>query len=294
MEIDESVLARVRADRAANVERKAALGIGAPMQAVRTVDVPVHGAPAVRVRLLAPVAEPRAVLVYLHGGGWVLGSIDTFDRLGRELAHRTQAVVVMVDYAKAPERPFPAAPADAWAAYTWAAAHVEAELADLGTPLQAGWRLLVGGDSAGGNLAAVVARRARETGTRLDGQLLIYPVTDSDLTRPSHLADPEGRHAMVEFWDLYASPDQRTSPDAAPIRAADLSGQAPALILNAEHDALNDEIAAYALRLAEAGVPVAHHTLPGSPHGVMSYWDTSEAAGAALEVIADWVQSIGT
>lgn len=291
MQSDDEAMARILTAREENTARKLALGPGPEMTAVHTFTRPV-GDREVRLRWLVPIPRPRAVLVYLHGGGWVLGSIDTFDRLGRELARRCEAAVLMVDYAKAPEQRFPAAIEDAWASLSWAVNNAPAALAALGTPLRTGWPLIVGGDSAGGNLAAVLARRSVEAGIRLDGQLLIYPVTDSDLDRPGYRADPAGRARLADFWDLYAAPGDRTHPDAAPLRASSLSGQTPALVINAEHDTLNDEITAYADRLEREGVQVARYTLADAGHAVMSYWDTNAAAGAGLDVIAEWVRTL--
>lgn len=335
--IDPTTLARVHAERDANVTKKAALGPGLQMAAVRTFEVPVaraSGHPrSVRCRWLVPDRHAfkggtateetwPGVLVYLHGGGWVLGSIDTFDRLGRELAHRSGWVVCMVDYAKAPEQPFPAAVEDAWAALQWAGEHAAAELDALGTPLAPEWRLVVGGDSAGGNLAAVCARRAVTGETqalqpsdgalppccsgaepdadparvRLDGQLLIYPVTDCDLGRPSYADRPDERAGIAEFWRLYAGVEPgnppTTEPDASPLRASTLAGQAPALVMNAEHDCLNSEIDAYARRLAVDRVTVQRHTIADCPHGVISYFDTAPAASEAIDVIADWLDAL--
>lgn len=291
MQIDDEAMARILTARDENTARKLALGRGPEMTAVHTFTRPV-GEREVRLRWLVPTPRPRAVLVYLHGGGWVLGSIDTFDRLGRELARRCEAAVLMVDYAKAPEQRFPAAVEDAWASLSGAAGNAPAALTALGTPLETGWPLLVGGDSAGGNLAAVLARRAVKAGMRLDGQVLIYPVTDSDLDRPGYRADPAGRARLASFWDLYAAPQDRTHPDAAPLRAPTLSGQAPALVVNAEHDALNDEITAYADRLEREGVQLARYTLADAEHAVMTHWDTDTAAGAGLDVIADWIRTL--
>ncbi|HHU39353.1 MAG TPA: alpha/beta hydrolase [Propionibacterium sp.] len=281
--------AEIAARRAENAAGKAALGPGPSLQRHRTLSIPTPDNVSVRARLLVPTASPRGVLVYLHGGGWVLGSIDTFDRLGRELARRSGWAVLMVDYAKAPERRFPDAVEDAWAALQWVPEHAGAELVDLLTPPAEGWRIAVGGDSAGGNLAAVAALRARDAGLLLDGQLLIYPVTDSDLDRPSYRSDPASRARLDEFWSLYCRDEQRTDPDAVPLRASSLAGTAPALVVNAEFDALNDEVDLYASRLAAEGVPVERHTMAGLHHGSISHWGTAPAASEALFVVAAWL-----
>ncbi|WP_432557617.1 alpha/beta hydrolase [Granulicoccus sp. GXG6511] len=281
--------AAIAAWREDNAARKRALGPGPDMAATRELSLTVPDAAPVRARFLVPTDRPAGVLVYLHGGGWVTGSIDTFDRLGRELARRTGWAVLLVDYAKAPERPFPAGVEDAWAAWQWAVQHADDELGSLGTTLADGFGLVVGGDSSGGNLATVVARRARDAGVRLDGQILVYPVTDCDPDRPSYRAAPDSRSHIQLIWDLYCPAELRTGPDASPLRAESLAGLAPALILDAEHDALNSEIDAYAERLTAEGVELARHHLPGVEHGCLSYWDTVPAAGRALDAIRDWL-----
>jgi acetyl esterase len=240
-------------------------GAGPAVAATEDVAVPVAGG-EITVRVLRPTAAPRGVLVYLHGGGWVLGALGEFDTLGRVLATRTGFTTLLVDYRLAPEHRYPTAVDDAWAALGWADAH-RAALAPAGGPL------VVAGDSAGGNLTAVLARRARDAGgPAVDLQVLVYPVTDADLTTPSY-TDPANqlmltREAMAWFWDHYApDPATRTGPDAAPLRVPDLAGLPPAVVLTAEHDVLRDEGEAYARRLAWAGVPVTHRRFAGQMHG---------------------------
>jgi acetyl esterase len=221
----------------------------------------------VPVRVLVPLQGARGVIVYYHGGGWVLGAIDEFDTLARKLAERTSCAVVVVDYRLAPEHRYPAAVEDSYIALRWVGEHLSEIAGTEDVPL------IVAGDSAGGNLAAVMALRARDQGgPPIALQVLIYPVTDADLDRPSY-TDPENqllltRDAMRWFWDHYL-PDEshRTEPDAAPLRAADLSGLPPAVVLTAEHDVLRDEGEAYAERLEEAGVPVDFKRHAGQMHG---------------------------
>ena len=209
----------------------------------------------VRLRVLVPIEPPAGVIVYYHGGGWVVGSIDESDTLGRKLAERTSCTVVLVDYRLAPEHRYPAAVDDAYDALEWTSAHL-GEIAAEGVPV------FVAGDSAGGNLAAVVAVRSRDrNGPAIAMQILIYPVTDADVDRPSYM-DPENqllltRDSMIWFWDHYL-PDvaRRTEPDASPLHTPDLTGLPPAVVLTAEHDPLRDEGEEYAQRLEEAGVPV--------------------------------------
>jgi acetyl esterase len=240
-------------------------GPGPRMGRVENHEVAVPGG-VVPVRALVPEQPARGIIVYYHGGGWVIGTIDEYDTLGRKLAERTSCTVVMVDYRLAPEHRYPVAVDDSYAALEWAAAH-KSELAGADAPL------FVAGDSAGGNLSAVMALRARDRrGPEIALQLLIYPVTDADFDRASYSA-PENqtlltKEAMVWFWDHYL-PDasRRSEPDASPLRAADLAGLPPALVLTAEHDVLRDEGEAYAERLAAAGVAVDAKCIEGQMHG---------------------------
>ena len=221
----------------------------------------------VRVRIYEPPASERPLpaLVYFHGGGWVVGSLDSHDGPCRALASRTPCVVVAVDYRLAPEHRFPAAVEDAWAATAWVAEHA----ASIGADPR---RIAVGGDSAGGNLAAVVALRARDHGLPLALQLLVYPVTDCSFDTPSYRECASGYFLTLDsmrwFWDHYLGPDgDGADPEASPLRAADLAGVAPALVVTAEYDPLRDEGEAYARRLEEAGVPVTLSRYDGMIHG---------------------------
>jgi cation diffusion facilitator CzcD-associated flavoprotein CzcO/acetyl esterase/lipase len=214
-------------------------------------------------RPAGPPAGPRPLVVYFHGGGWVLGDLDSDDPLCRDLCARSGAVIVSVNYRHAPEARFPAAAEDAVAAVRWAGAHA-AELG--GIPGQ----LAVAGWSAGGNIAAVACQRARDDGgPDIAGQLLITPVVDADLTRPSYAANGDGyvlTTALMDwFWDHYADPADRRDPRAAPLRG-DLGGLPPACIVTADFDPLRDEGAAYADALAAAGVPVARIRARGHTH----------------------------
>jgi acetyl esterase len=223
------------------------------------------------IRVLVPEQRARGVIVYLHGGGWVIGTIDEFDTLARKLAERTSCAVVLVDYRLAPEHRYPTAVDDCDAALAWTAEH----LADIAG--HADVPLIVAGDSAGGNLAAVLARRARDAGgPAIALQVLIYPVTDADFDRPSYV-DPDNqllltREGMVWFWDHYA-PDaaQRAEPDASPLKAASLERLPPAVVLTAEHDVLRDEGEAYAEALEAAGVPVNFKRHEGQTHGFFTF-----------------------
>jgi acetyl esterase len=270
--------------RAAMRSRQARLGPGPEVHARRDLHVPGSGH-RVPVRVLAPTPEPPGVLLYLHGGGWVLGDLDGFEPFARSLATATGLTVVLVDYRLAPEHPFPAALDDATAALDWALEH-RAELAAPDAPV------VVGGDSSGGNLAAVLAQQAVARGREVAAQLLVYPVTDSDLDRPSHL-DPDnqllvGRDSMRWFWDLYVpDPALRGSPAVAPLRAPSLAGLAPAVVLTAEHDVLRDEGEAYADRLRAAGVEVRHRRFPGQMHGFLSQTGVLPGSRDGLSFVAD-------
>lgn len=242
------------------------------------------------IRIHRPVAEPGAVFVYLHGGGWVVSDIDGFDALGRTLADQSGATVVLVNYRKAPENPFPAALEDAWTALNWAADHL-GELAREGAPLY------VGGDSAGGNLAAVVALRSKDRGKpRIARQFLIYPVTDADFNRPSYLESENQtllpKEFMAWFWDHYV-PDhnQRSNPEASPLHAEDLSGVAPTFLVTAAHDVLRDEGEAYGDRLREEGVDVEFHRWPGQMHGFFSMVNVLPASAEVMKLVADAVRN---
>jgi|HubBroStandDraft_6_1064221.scaffolds.fasta_scaffold17279_4 acetyl esterase len=241
-------------------------GPGPDVEKSYDVTLPTDDGHDFTVRILIPAGEIRALVVYYHGGGWVIGNIDEYDNLARTLANTLHAAIVNVDYRLAPEHRYPAAADDSWTALQWAAGQM-AEIAGGPVPL------IVMGDSAGGNLSAVVAQKARDAGgPELAAQVLIYPVTDADLDNGSY-SDPENqlmltKDAMIWFWDHYA-PDaaSRAKPDACPLQAESLAGLAPAIVLTAEHDVLRDEGEVYAERLRAAGVPVEHRRFPGQMHG---------------------------
>jgi cation diffusion facilitator CzcD-associated flavoprotein CzcO/acetyl esterase/lipase len=216
-------------------------------------------------RLYRPATPgPHPIVVYFHGGGWVLGSHDSDDPLCRDLCVQSNAIFVSVDYRHAPEARFPAAADDAFAALQWVATHTDELGGVAGSIAVAGW-------SAGGNLAAVVCQMARDAGgPTIAGQLLLTPVTDSDTTRASYLENGEGRvltaSLMKWFWDHYTDPADRSNPKVAPLRAESLAGLPPAMIVTCEFDPLRDEGNAYAAALAAAGVPVQHMQARGHIH----------------------------
>ncbi|MCA7119460.1 MAG: alpha/beta hydrolase [Acidibrevibacterium sp.] len=257
------------------------------MGAVRDIKIGEGG--AIPARLYRPLGSaPNAALpalIYFHGGGWVIGDLDTHDVVCRQIANGSGGAVVSVDYRLAPEHKFPAAVEDAIAATAWIAAHG----ATLGIDTA---RLAVGGDSAGGNLAAVVALDARDrNGPKLIQQTLIYPATESTMSHPSHERFAEGllltRPTMKWFLGHYL----RGAEDLAdwrvsPLRATSLANLPPALVLTAGYDPLCDEGEDYAARLAAAGVPVTRVRVEGMIHGFLTMGKLIPAANEAVAMIA--------
>jgi len=234
----------------------------------------------------------RPALVYFHGGGFVFGNLDTHDAVCRAIAKASGAVVVAVDYRLAPEHKFPAAVDDSYAATKWVAANAER----LGIDAH---RIAVGGDSAGGNLATVIALRCRDAGgPALAAQVLIYAVTDvSTFETGSHRELAEGyfltRAAMEWFTGHYlASADHKRHPEVSPLLAPNLSGLPPALIITAEFDPLRDEGEAYARRIQQAGVPVTVTRYPGMIHGFVSMRGVLSGGRQAIQEAAHFTASI--
>jgi acetyl esterase len=271
----------------------ASLG-GTSDEPVPTEDRSVPGpAGDIPVRVYRPESDhPLPVVVYFHGGGWTIGDINTHDTTCQRLASGVPAVVVSVDYRLAPEHRFPAAVEDCDAATAWVSAHA-AELG--GDPA----KLAVAGDSAGGNLAAVVARHARDAaGPPIAFQLLVYPATDLTRSFPSHAENGKGylleSDTMTWFIGNYLDESDLKDPDASPLFADDLSGLPPALVVTAEFDPLRDEGEAYAERLREAGVAVTTSRYDGMIHafyGMDAIFDsskkaTAETAGALRDALA--------
>jgi acetyl esterase len=246
----------------------------------RRIPGPAGEIPA---RIYRPEAAGELpALVYFHGGGWVIGGLDTHDPTCRDLANRGRCAVVSVDYRLAPEHRYPAAPEDCYAALRWVAEQAGALGVDAG-------RLAVGGDSAGGNLAAVTTLLARERGgPSLAFQLLVYPATDCVFDRPSHVENAEGylleTAAMEWFWGHYL-PDRvrRAEPTASPLRAGSHAGLPPALVITAEFDPLRDEGEAYAERLQRAGVPTRCSRYDGMIHGFFAMSALVDGAKRAME-----------
>ncbi len=266
-----------------------------PPEAVGAVDDASAKGPAgaIPVRVYRPAgagSAPLPILVWYHGGGWVIGDLDTADTTCRKLANRSGALVVSVDYRLAPEHPAPAPAEDCWAALCWVA-----ELAtDIGGD---GSRLAVGGDSAGGNLSALLAVRARDNGgPALRYQLLVYPATDLTMSYPSHAENGEGymltNDATAWFLGHYLGPDQDAKhPSLSPHHTGDLSGVAPAFIITAEFDPLRDEGEAYAARLRDSGVAADLCRYDGMIHGFFQMGGVTPVADSAVSDAASRVRA---
>jgi len=278
------------AEARANSEKAAPILAGPGPDLERVEDVDLGG---VRARVYAASGSAmQPAVAWFHGGGWVVGSLDTHDAMCRRLAAASRCAVVAVDYRLAPEHRYPAAVEDAWAATRW----IVENGSRLGLDAE---RLVVGGDSAGGNLAAAVALRARDHGIGLRLQVLIYPVLDCNLQSPSYQSNATGfgltANAMAWYWNHYCpAPERRTEPDASPLRAGSLAGVAPALVVTCELDPLRDEGEAYARRLEREGVAVTLTRYDAMVHGfarMFAVMDRShdlmrEMAGAIREAIS--------
>ena len=266
------------------LDTSTALGDGPAVDSVadRTIPGPTG---EISVRLYKPAGKSLPVVVFFHGGGWVIGNIDTHDGYCRSLATASNAVVVSVDYRLAPEHKFPAAAEDAYAATRWVCDHA---VALGGRPNS----VVVAGDSAGGNLAAVVALMARDRGgPSIARQILIYPITDCDFQAKSYCDFATGhfltREAMIWFWDQYCTPKtERHQPYLCPRRAESLHDLPPALVLTAECDPLRDEGEVYADKLREAGVDVTLTRYDGMIHGFTRRFDALDKAHDALREVA--------
>ncbi len=267
-----------RRERAANLP--AMLGPGPGVAEVRDAAVPGPHGP-IRARVYRP-DRPAATILYLHGGGWVVGTLDMFDAFARMLAVESHCKVVSLEYRLAPEHPFPGAVEDAHAALLWVAAE------ELEGPL------VVCGDSAGGNLATVCARLARDQGgPDVAMQVLAYPVVDHDFDTESYREQADnpllGRNDMIWYWDLYVPVvSDRDCSEASPLRALDLSNLPPAYIVIPAHDPLRDEVLAYARRLRDAGVSVTERHYDDQAHGfvtMVNYLPVADAAVAEIGAV---------
>jgi acetyl esterase/lipase len=243
----------------------------------RTIPGPAGDIP---VRLYLPPGDEKLhpLVVFFHGGGWVIGSLDSHDALCRDLAARADAAILSVDYRLAPEHPFPAAVEDSWAALRWVHDHASELGADPA-------RLAVAGDSAGGNLAAVMAFMARDHQLTLRLQLLTYPATDLSSRRPSVTENGEGyllTEAAMDWFEAHYAPD-RNDWRASPMLAPDHRHLAPAMIQTCEYDPLRDEGNDYAETLRSAGVPVVSRCYQGLIHGSLNFAADVPAARIMLD-----------
>lgn len=265
---------------------RAAAGTPEPIRTVDDID-----AGGVRARLYRPSGGETGVLVWIHGGAFMTGNLDSCDVVARAFANRAKSAVLSVDYRLAPENRFPAAVDDAWGATVWASKRFD--------------KVAVGGDSAGGNLAAAVALRARDFNLLLAMQVLVYPVLSSDTTNsfyetfPQRYANFCGRKAfgatslanIRNMWEIYIpDPAQRLLPDASPLRAASLAGLAPAVMILAEHDILREDGEEYIRRLETSGVPVEVHRYEGQLHGFIGFPGRLDAARDAVDKSARALQ----
>ena len=227
-------------------------------------------------------------VLWVHGGGWVICNLDTHDAMCRMLALGSGCRVIGIDYRLAPEHPFPAPLEDAWEALRWVADQY------------AGQPLILGGDSAGGNIAAVCAIRAYDRGgPKLALQVLVYPVTDHDMTTDSYRVHGSGPETfltsdeMAWFWDQYvADPADRETPEASPLRAPSLAGLPPTVVVTAEYDPLRDEGLGYVARLREAGNEVTHHHYDDMVHAFFSFVNAMERGNEAVARVGSEIRAL--
>ena len=262
------------------------IGPGPAVATVRDIVIPGR-AGDIGARIYEPVADPPATVVYYHGGGWVIGSVEDWDAVCRAIAAESGCRVVSVDYRLAPEHPFPAAADDAYDAFLWVAQNLPGQGATI-----------VAGDSAGGNLATVTALRARdENGPTIAMQVLIYPVVDHDTTTASYAEYADAglilnRAEMDWFWDCYVpDPANRSHPHVSPLRADDHAGLPPAYVLMAGFDPLRDEIDAYVAKLEAAGVPVTVRRFDDQIHAFFGMINIMESADTAVAEVGSAIRA---
>lgn len=242
-----------------------------------TADLPI--------RIYRPSPDQSApALVFFHGGGWVLNFLDIYDAALHRLANQSGSVIISVNYQKAPEHPFPTPFDDCYATLLWVKSHAQ----EIGVDAD---RIGVGGDSAGGNLAAAVAVKARDEGANLNYQLLVYPCLDRDFTTKSYIeaATEYGltTQAMQWFWDQYLQGSQHDdNPYAAPMRSKSLAGVAPAIIITAQYDPLISDSENYCARLTGDGAEVIYREYPGMIHGFFANVAAIPSAHLALDFAA--------
>ncbi|KXF49995.1 hypothetical protein AXA44_21980 [Rhodococcus sp. SC4] len=261
------------------------MGESLPVHTVQDLTVTATGGHPIPMRLYRPTADAGLpLLVYLHGGGWILGDIETVDAVSRRLAVTTGHAVAAVDYRLAPEHPFPTPLDDCYTAVKWLADNAN----QLG--LDAG-RLVVCGDSAGGHLSLGVCARARdENGPRIEAQVLIYPAADDDMESDSCRAHGEGyfltRDAMASMWECFAPESVREHPYVTPLRNGRFDDLPPAMVITAGYDPLRSEGEELVRRLGQAGVPVLHTQYPDQIHAFFWMAGKVPAAVDAFEEIA--------
>lgn len=268
--------------------RTALFGDGPAVGRVENVEIPAR-AGKIRGRMLAPKAAPRALIVFYHGGGWVIGGIDESEIIARFLVEKTGAGVVLVDYRLAPEHPFPAPIEDCYDALLWSAK----EAARMKVPV------VVAGDSAGGNLATVCAMLARDqAGPKIALQIMMYPVCDCDMETESYKAYGSGlvltAADMGWFYDHYLQGDKAKRADklVSPLRARELKDLPPAFIMTAEYDVLRDEAETYGKRLGAAGVKVWIKRYQGVTHGFVRMQNMLDTARHAMDDIAAIMETV--
>jgi acetyl esterase/lipase len=268
--------------------RTAMFGDGPEIGPIEDRDIPTRSG-KIPGRLYLPKAAPRALIVFYHGGGWVIGGIPDSDIIARFLVEKTGAAVAVIDYRLAPEHPYPAPLDDCFDALLWGTQ----EAARLKAPLA------VAGDSAGGNLATVCALLARDNGgPAIAFQILVYPVCDCDMETGSYRAFGSGlvltAADMSWFYDHYLQSDRtkRTNPLISPLRARSLQGLPPALIMTAEYDVLRDEAETYGKRLAAAGVKVVIRRYQGVTHGFLRMQNMLDVARRGMDDIATFMTAI--
>lgn len=248
-----------------------------------------EGMISARVYHPGPVGDPKPAVLFIHGGGWVVGSPDTHDGIAAEIADRVGAVVVSPDYRLAPEHPYPAALDDCAAVLAWMVNQADALGIDAA-------RMAIAGDSAGGNLATALALKVRgQLAAPIVGQALIYPVLGTDFNLPSYVENADAPMLttadMQLYWSRYlGGPFQTTDPLAAPLAATDLSGLPPTLILTAGFDCVRDDGDRYARKLVESGVPVTYNCAADLPHGYLRAGDLSPSASKEMGHLCHWLR----
>ncbi|QDU80170.1 Carboxylesterase NlhH [Polystyrenella longa] len=265
-----------------------------PVSRIENLDIPgPHGEISIRIYYpqLSELESPRSAIVYFHGGGWVTGNLDAYDHLCCALCNRSESIVVSVHYRCAPEHPFPIPLDDSYAATKWVADH----LTGWDIPVE---KLVVMGDSAGGNLAAATCLKARDANEpRIGYQVLIYPITDYNLQTVSYRENAEGymltRDSMAWFWEQYVPEElDRHDPLVSPLRTDELKGLPPAYLLTCEFDPLRDEGIAYGRKLQEQAVPVQFVHCSGMIHGFFRRVDIFNLSLIKVQEIADAIHEL--